>query len=44
MIVDMVRHDLGRVAETGSITVPRLFAVEKYPTVWQMTSTVEART
>ncbi len=44
MIVDMVRHDLGRVAETGSVTVPRLFAVEKYPTVWQMTSTIEART
>ena len=44
MIVDMVRHDLGRVAETGSVNVPRLFAVEKYPTVWQMTSTIEART
>jgi para-aminobenzoate synthetase/4-amino-4-deoxychorismate lyase len=43
MIVDMVRHDLGRVAETGTVTVPRLFAVEKYPTVWQMTSTIEAR-
>ena len=44
MIVDMVRHDLGRVAETGSVTVPHLFEVEKYPTVWQMTSTIEART
>jgi para-aminobenzoate synthetase/4-amino-4-deoxychorismate lyase len=44
MIVDMVRHDLGRVAEIGSVTVPRLFEVEKYPTVWQMTSTIEART
>ena len=44
MIVDMVRHDLGRVAEIGSVTVPRLFTVEKYPTVWQMTSTIEART
>ena len=44
MIVDMVRHDLGRVAETGSVNVPHMFAVEKYPTVWQMTSTIEART
>jgi para-aminobenzoate synthetase/4-amino-4-deoxychorismate lyase len=44
MIVDMVRHDLGRVAVAGSVTVPHLFAVEKYPTVWQMTSTIEART
>ncbi len=44
MIVDMVRHDLGRVAQTGSVKVPRLFEVEKYPTVWQMTSSIEART
>ena len=44
MIVDMVRHDLGRVAEVGSVWVPRLFEVEKYPTVWQMTSCVRART
>ena len=44
MIVDMIRNDLGRIARTGSVRVPRLYAVEKYPTVWQMTSTVEART
>jgi para-aminobenzoate synthetase/4-amino-4-deoxychorismate lyase len=44
MIVDMTRHDLGRVAQPGSVNVTSLFAVEKYPTVWQMTSTVEART
>ena len=44
MIVDMVRHDLGRVAQPGSVNVTSLFAVEKYPTLWQMTSTVEART
>src|SRR5262249_23587259 len=40
MIVDMVRNDLGRIARTGSVVVSRLFDVEKYPTVWQMTSEV----
>jgi para-aminobenzoate synthetase / 4-amino-4-deoxychorismate lyase len=44
MIVDMVRHDLGRVAQTGSVKVASLFEVERYPTIWQMTSTVEALT
>jgi len=44
MIVDMVRHDLGRVAQTGSVKVDRLFEVERYPTIWQMTSTIEAQT
>lgn len=44
MIVDMVRNDMGRIAETGSVRVPRLFHVERYPTVLQMTSTVSAET
>jgi para-aminobenzoate synthetase/4-amino-4-deoxychorismate lyase len=44
MIVDMVRNDLGRVAQYGSVHVPLLFTPEQYPTVWQLTSTVVART
>ncbi len=44
MIVDMIRNDAGRVAVTGSVQVPRLFDIEKYPTVWQMTSSVTAKT
>jgi para-aminobenzoate synthetase/4-amino-4-deoxychorismate lyase len=44
MIVDMVRNDLGRIAEIGSISVPRLFETQRYPTLWQMTSTVTATT
>jgi para-aminobenzoate synthetase/4-amino-4-deoxychorismate lyase len=43
MIVDMIRNDLGRVADTGSVHVPRLFEVERHPTLWQMTSTVAAQ-
>jgi para-aminobenzoate synthetase/4-amino-4-deoxychorismate lyase len=44
MIVDMVRNDLGRIADTGSVSVSRLYDIEKYPTIWQMTTTVRAET
>jgi para-aminobenzoate synthetase component 1 len=43
MIVDLVRNDLGRVADTGSVTVPELLAVRPAPGVWHLVSTVSAR-
>lgn len=41
MIVDLMRNDLGRICRTGTVKTPKLFDVERYPSVWQMTSTVE---
>lgn len=43
MIVDLVRNDLGRVAITGSVTVPELLVVRQAPGVWHLVSTVTAR-
>jgi para-aminobenzoate synthetase/4-amino-4-deoxychorismate lyase len=42
MIVDLLRNDLGRIAQTGSVTVPTLFDVQRFGAVLQMTTTVQA--
>ena len=44
MVTDMLRNDMGRIAEPGSVTVRSLYDVVKFPTLWQMTSTVVAKT
>ena len=44
MITDMMRNDLSKIALLGSVSVDDAFRVEKYSTVWQMTSTVKAKT
>lgn len=43
MIVDLLRNDLSRIAAPGSVRVERAFAIESYPTVHQMTTTIRAR-
>ena len=43
MVVDMIRNDLGRIADVGTVQVSELFTVERYPNVWQMTSLVKAK-
>lgn len=43
MIVDLMRHDIGKVAEIGTVAVPRLYSVEGYRTVYQMISEVTAK-
>lgn len=42
MIVDLIRNDLGRISETNSVKVTQLFTIEKYNTLFQITSTVES--
>ncbi|MFZ6819046.1 aminodeoxychorismate synthase component I [Undibacterium sp. Ji22W] len=43
MIVDLLRNDLGRIAQTGSVKVPALFEVQSFTSVLQMTSTITAQ-
>jgi para-aminobenzoate synthetase / 4-amino-4-deoxychorismate lyase len=44
MIVDMVRNDLARIAQPGSVRVDELFTLQRFPTLWQMISRVSAQT
>jgi para-aminobenzoate synthetase/4-amino-4-deoxychorismate lyase len=44
MIADMVRNDMGRIADIGSVKTSDVLALEKYPTFWTMTTTVQCQT
>lgn len=43
MIVDLLRNDLGKIAQTGTVCVPEPFKVSRFGSVWQMTSTIQAQ-
>ncbi len=43
MIVDLLRNDMGRISDPASVNVAELFALERYETVWQLTSTITSR-
>ncbi len=43
MIVDLLRNDIGRIAEVGTVSVPEYYAIEELETVYQATSVIEAR-
>jgi len=43
MIVDLLRNDIGRISRAGSVRAKKLFTVEQYPSVFQMTSTIRSR-
>jgi len=43
MITDLIRNDLGRIAETGSVKTTKIFEVERFNTLFQMTTTVKGR-
>ena len=43
MVTDLLRNDLGRISDVGSVQVSALWETERYPTVWQLTSTVASR-
>lgn len=44
MIVDMIKNDIGRIAQTGTVQPDQLFAIERYPTLLQMTSSISGKT